>query len=198
MPLVLASASPRRRQMLTAAGLPVSDVRPSHVPEVRAPGESPVAYARRLAASKARAVPAPGAWVLAADTVVHIGDDIFEKPTDDADAARILSALSGRWHRVTTAWCLRWGGPGAPPAGARRQRLGHRTTRVRFRALAPEEISTYVASGEGKDKAGSYGIQEKGVMLIDRVSGCFTTVVGLPMTDVVAALAAVGLRPEAP
>ena len=102
MGLVLASGSPRRRQLLSAAGIPLLAVRAPNIPERRAAGESPVAYARRLASQKAAAVSAE-AWVLAADTVVHIGDDIFEKPTDALDAVRILSALSGGWHRVTTA-----------------------------------------------------------------------------------------------
>ena len=163
---------------------------------MRAPGEAPVAYARRLAREKASAVDAPGAWVLGADTVVHIGDAIYEKPVDPADAVRILSELSGRWHRVTTGWCLRWGGGPAPEG--RPLRLGHVTTRVRFRQLGPEAIAHYVASGEGADKAGSYGIQEIGVMLVDRVVGCFTTVVGLPMTAVLGALAEVGIHPQMP
>lgn len=196
MSLVLASGSPRRRQLLATAGIPLRAVRPPEIPEVRAHGETPVAYARRLASEKAGAVDAPGCWVLGADTVVHIGDAVYEKPLDDEDAARILGELSGRWHRVTTAWCLRWGG-GPPPPG-RLRRLGHVTARVRFRALSPETIAHYVASGEGRDKAGSYGIQERGVMLIDRVVGSFTTVVGLPMTPVLDALAAVGVLPEYP
>lgn len=196
MSLVLASGSPRRRQLLATAGIPLHAVRPPEIPERRAPGESPVAYACRLAAEKAGAVSAPGCWVLGADTVVHVGDDIFEKPVDDADAARILGELSGRWHKVTTAWCLCWGG--GPGRGGPRRRLGHVTARVRFRALTPETIAHYVQSGEGMDKAGSYGIQERGVMLIDRVVGSFTTVVGLPMTPVLDALAAVGIHPLFP
>ncbi len=197
MSLVLASGSPRRRQLLATAGIPLRSVRPPEIPEVRAPGERPVAYARRLAAEKAAAVHAPESWVLGADTVVHIGDDIYEKPLDDADAARILSELSGRWHRVTTAWCLRWGGGPMPTPGPRRL-LGHVTTRVRFRVLSPENIAHYVRSGEGRDKAGSYGIQERGVALIDRVVGSFTCVVGLPMTPVLDALHRVGIQPLFP
>ena len=193
MPLVLASASPRRHQLLRAAGVPLAQPRPAGIPELRAPGEAPVAYARRLARDKARAVDAPGSWVLAADTVVHLGDDIYEKPLDDGDAMRILGALSGVWHRVTTAWCLRWSGPGPV-----RERRGHVTSRVRFRRLSEAEIRSYVASGEGRDKAGSYGIQERGVMLIDRVVGSFTNVVGLPMGPVLRALAAEGIVPVAP
>lgn len=196
MPLVLASGSPRRRQLLGTAGIPLTAIRPPAIPEVRAPGEPPVVYARRLAREKASAVDAPGAWVLGADTVVHLDGEVYEKPLDAEDAVRILSALSGRWHRVTTGWCLRWGG-GPRPAGAR-DRLSHVTSRVRFRALTAEAIAHYVASGEGMDKAGSYGIQERGVGLIDRVVGSFTTVVGLPMTPVLDALLAVGIRPEAP
>ncbi len=197
MSLVLASGSPRRRQLLATAGIPLRAVRPPDIPEVRAHGERPVAYARRLALEKSSAVDAPGSWVLGADTVVHIGDEIYEKPLDEADAARILGELSGRWHRVTTAWCLRWGGGPLPSPGPAR-RLGHVTTRVRFRALTPETIAHYVASGEGKDKAGSYGIQERGVMLIDRVVGSFTCVVGLPMTPVLDALQKVGIAPVFP
>ena len=155
-----------------------------------------MAFARRIALDKARAVPAPGCWVLSADTIVHVGGDLFQKPCDDDDATRILSALAGRWHTVTTAWCLRWGG-GPPPAG-RRQLRGAVHSRVRFRALTAAEIATYVASGEGRDKAGSYGIQERGVMLIDRVVGSFTNVVGLPMVQVMSALCQVGIDPEAP
>lgn len=194
--LLLASGSPRRRQLLSAAGIPLLGVRAPAIAEERAPGESPVAYARRLAREKAAAVAhnGPEAWVLAADTVVHIGDAVFEKPVDAADATRILNALSGGWHRVTTAWCLRWGGasPPRPPL------VRHTTTRVRFRALCPAEIARYVASGEGMDKAGSYGIQELGVMMIEAVRGNFTNVVGLPMAPVLAALAEVGVVPEAP
>ena len=196
MPLVLASGSPRRRQLLGTAGIPLTAIRPPAIPEVRAPGEDPVAYARRLAREKAGAVDAPGAWVLGADTVVHLDGETYEKPEDAADATRILSALSGRWHRVTTAWCLRWGG-GPRPAGAR-DRLSHVTARVRFRALTPEAIAHYVESGEGMDKAGSYGIQERGVGLIDRVVGSFTCVVGLPMDPVLDALGRVGIRPRPP
>ena len=196
MPLVLASGSPRRRQLLGTAGIALTAVRPPAIPEVRAPGEAPIAYARRLAREKAAAVNAPGAWVLAADTVVHLDDQVYEKPLDAADAARILGALSGRWHRVTTAWCLRWGGGPRPPGA--RDRLSHVTSRVRFRALSAEAIAHYVASGEGMDKAGSYGIQERGVGLIERVAGSFTTVVGLPMSPVLDALTAVGIHPEPP
>ena len=196
MPLVLASGSPRRRQLLGTAGFSLTAVRPPAIPEVRAPGEAPIAYARRLAREKASAVSAPGAWVLGADTVVHLDGEVYEKPLDADDAVRILSALSGRWHRVTTAWCLRWGG-GPRPKGTV-DRLSHVTSRVRFRALSPEAIAHYVASGEGMDKAGSYGIQERGVGLIERVVGSFTTVVGLPMTPVLEALLAVGIHPAPP
>ena len=117
--LVLASGSPRRRHFPTLAGFDISAVIPPNVPEVRAAGEAPLDYVRRLAQDKALAVDEPRSWVLAADTIVHQGDDIFEKPLDDRDAEQMLQRLAGDWHRVTTAWCLRWTGPrernGSPP-----------------------------------------------------------------------------------
>ncbi|RME24689.1 MAG: Maf-like protein, partial [Deltaproteobacteria bacterium] len=117
MPLVLASGSPRRRQLLTAAGVDIHAVRPPQIPEEAQPGEAPVAFARRIAVDKASAVSAPGHWVLAADTVVHLDGHILGKPEDDDDARRMLTELSGRWHRVTSAWCLRWGGGPTPSQG---------------------------------------------------------------------------------
>ena len=190
--LVLASGSPRRRQLLTLAGFDIAAVIPPNVPEVRGQGEAPLDYVRRLAQDKAAAVSQPGCWVLAADTIVHQGDNIFEKPRDDADAKAMLGHLAGDWHRVTTAWCLRWSGPGRSTSGRRIMR-GHTTSRVNFRDLQVVEIARYVATGEGRDKAGSYAVQGDGASLIDRVVGSTTNVVGLPLGTVVPALLKAGV-----
>jgi len=173
--------------LLHMAGFDIADVRPPNVPEERDPSEAPIAYARRLSKDKARAVSAEGAWILAADTIVHMGDSIYEKPRDTADAVRMLTDLSGCWHQVTSAWCLRWGGVDEPPSG-RRALHGHRTSRVLFRSLSPLEITRYVDTGEGADKAGGYAIQGDGSSLIERVVGSTTNVVGLPLEAVIPAL----------
>ena len=191
MPLVLASASPRRRALLEAAGVSIERVCAPNIEELRQPGEAPRVYARRLAAQKAAAVIAPECWVLAADTVVHMDYKTFEKPTDDDDAARLLTELADRWHQVSTAWRLAWGGP-----DRRRARHGLVTASVRFRALSSAEILAYVRTGEGRDKAGAYGVQGLGAALVESVRGSYATVVGLPMTPVLAALRAVSLGPE--
>ncbi len=180
MSLFLASASPRRRALLEACGVPLAGICAPEIDEARLPGELPHAMAARLATAKARAVHADG-WVLAADTVVHVGDDVLGKPASPEEAARMLQRLSGRWHAVTTGWCLRRG---------EEFWEAHRTARVRFRGLGPTEIAAYVASGEGLDKAGAYGVQGLGAALVSRVDGDFSTVVGLPMPDVLAALRA--------
>lgn len=189
MSLVLASGSPRRRMLLTTSGISLAAVRPADIPELRQPGEAPVAFCRRLAAEKAAAVDDGTAWVLAADTIVHTDEEIFGKPVDDSDAAATLRSLSGRWHRVTSAWCLSRGGAAS---------VHHTTTRVRFRALSEAEIACYIATGEGRDKAGSYGIQGIGAVLVQELEGSYTNVVGLPLAEVIAALAAVGITGEAP
>jgi septum formation protein len=176
--VVLASASPRRRMLLEAAGLPV-EVRPAHVDESRVAGCAPVAHALGLARKKALAVPADG-LVVAADTVVHLGDDIFEKPAHRDEARAHLRALSGREHAVTTGVCVRRGSV---------EDAFTVTTRVRFRALTDDDIARYLATGEADDKAGAYGIQGLGMVLVAEVHGDFTNVVGLP---VAATLAAIG------
>lgn len=188
--LILASGSPRRRRLLHLAGHRIDEICPPNVPEVRQPGEAPIQYARRLSAEKATAVDRPNAWVLAADTVVHQGEEIFEKPTNDADAVRMLTRLSGGGHEVTTAWCLRWGGP--DPVLVQ----GHQTSAVFFRQLTNVEISRYVATGEGQDKAGAYAIQGDGASLITKVDGSTTNVIGLPLEDVLPALNDAGLTRE--
>ncbi len=183
MTLVLASGSPRRRDMLAAVGLSFT-VSPAAIEEHRSEGESPVAFSERMARAKAAAV--DGEVVLAADTVVHLGKAIFPKPRDAEHAVDMLLALSGREHLVTTGTCVRSGDA---------LRVRHVTTRVRFRAIAQAEVRRYVASGEPLDKAGAYGIQGRGGHLVDRVVGSYTNVVGLPLGEVLGDLALVGVRP---
>jgi septum formation protein len=190
--LILGSGSPRRRSLLTLAGFDIDAVIPPNIPEIRAPAEPPIAYVRRLSMQKAAAVNVTLAWVLAADTIVHRGDSIFEKPTDATNAAAMLRSLSGDWHKVTTAWCLRWSGPGLSQSGRRLIR-GQRTSKVRFRSLTDLEIARYIATAEGNDKAGGYAVQGEGAGLIERVVGSTTNVVGLPLDSVVPALLAVGI-----
>jgi septum formation protein len=173
----LASGSPRRRDLLMWAGYAV-EVRPADVDESRILDEHAVDYARRLATVKASAAP-DGRIVLAADTIVHIDDDLLGKPADDDGARAHLHTLSGRWHDVTTAVCVR-------------SRVGTEvlsvTSEVRFRNLTAGEIEAYVQSGEGVDKAGAYGIQGRGGSLVGEVRGSWTNVMGLPMEAVLAAL----------
>lgn len=158
-------------------------------------GEDAVAYVRRLARQKAHAVDAPGHWILAADTTVHLRGQLFEKPDDDAHAVEMLLALSGQPHSVSTGWCLRWGsnGPPTPVASAPRSTLAVVTSTVWFRPFSRREANAYVALGESLDKAGAYGIQGAGAALVERVEGSHTGVVGLPLEAVVPALRTAGL-----
>jgi septum formation protein len=178
--LVLASQSPRRRELLATAGFTFT-VRASAVEEVRAPGEAPVNYARRLAREKAEAAWQAGSRssdevVLGADTIVVLGDasgeTVLEKPRDTADARAMIEQLSGREHIVITGICLRH------PGGAE---VASESTRVRFAALSPAEIDAYAASGEPMDKAGAYAIQGLASKFVERIDGCFFNVVGLPL-----------------
>jgi septum formation protein len=188
MGLVLASASPRRRSLLASAGVVVAAVRPMDVDESQHPGEDPVAYARRLARDKMAAAIDAVHWVLAADTIVQLGGDVLGKPVDLDDARAILGRLQGTTHLVTTAWAL------APPReGGGEPASGHTTTGVTFRALDRADIDAYLALGESMDKAGAYGAQAHGVTLIERIDGCLTTVIGLPVPPVIAALRSRGL-----
>lgn len=179
--LVLASSSPRRRQILAAAGI-AHTVRPAEVDESVRDGETPESYVERLALAKARATAAgPGDLVLGADTVVVIDGRILGKPAGPRDAARMLEALSGREHQVLTGICLLHG---------TRVAQAVETTRVRFVPLAPAEIAAYVASGEPMDKAGAYAIQGLASKFIDSIEGCYFNVVGLPVARVYALLKA--------
>jgi septum formation protein len=170
--LVLASKSPRRQQILRDAGIPLI-VRVADVPEERRAGEAPIDYVRRLAETKAFAVPInPGEVILGADTTVVIDDHVLEKPRDTADAMRMLALLSGREHKVITGICLR---------DESRKIIDTATTRVRFVALTGDEIETYAASGEPMDKAGGYAIQGLASKFIERIEGDYFNVVGLPV-----------------
>jgi septum formation protein len=183
--IILASESPRRRQLLEMLGIP-HEVVPAAVNERPEPGELPESMAVRLAREKAQSVAQrrPEVPVLAADTVVVVDDQILGKPADAAEAEQMLSLLSGREHRVVTAVAL------APPGGEVLERYD--VTRVRFRTLAPEIIAAYVATGEPLDKAGGYGVQGYGAVLIERVDGDFFSVMGLPLRLVVDLLEAAG------
>lgn len=175
-PLILASASPRRRELLTAAGFHF-DVDAADVDERLLPGESAAVYAQRVATSKATAVRArrPGALVLGADTIVVVDGDVLGKPVDDAEATAMLRRLSGRSHRVLTAVAI---------VGGREPMEAIEETIVWMYTLAPEEIAAYVQSGEPRDKAGAYGIQGRASRFIPRIEGSYTNVVGLPVAAV--------------
>jgi septum formation protein len=182
--LILASRSPRRRELLAGLGIPL-EVRPAETDESVRAGERPEEYVARVAREKARAV--SGQVVLAADTAVVVGQEILGKPRDDADAARMLRALSGTAHRVLTAVCVRRGAP--PPACEREVTV---STEVRFRPLTDEQIAWYVATGEPLDKAGAYALQGLGGALVESVVGSVSGVVGLPLAETLALLAEVG------
>ncbi|HZP25009.1 MAG TPA: Maf family protein [Terriglobales bacterium] len=174
--LILASASPRRAELLRSARIPFA-VDPAHVPEQPVAGEAPLAYAQRLARDKARAVFARHREdvVLGADTVVVIDQHLLEKPTDAADAARMLGLLSGRTHQVITGVCLLATGF---------ERTEAELTQVTFCQLSGEEIDAYIGSGEPMDKAGAYGIQGMASRWVMRIEGCYFNVVGLPVARV--------------
>lgn len=174
-PIILASASPRRSELLGSAGL-VFEVVPSAVQETLRPGESPQAAALRWAADKAETVGRrhPNEWVLAADTMVVLGEQILGKPQDGEQAARMLGLLSGCAHHVISGICLLH-------AGRNFQRLEAVRTEVRFKELTGAEIAAYVQTGEPLDKAGAYGIQGTGAFMVESVCGSYTNVVGLPL-----------------
>jgi len=185
MRLVLASASPRRRALLAEAGL-AFDVAGVDIDETPRPGEAPQEYVSRLAREKALAARAqhPTAAVLGADTTVVLGDEIFGKPADDADAKRMLDRLSGRSHDVLTGVALVW------PGG---ERVAIDRTAVWFRTLSSSDIEHYVASGEPRDKAGAYAIQGLAGRFVERIDGSHSNVVGLPMAVVLQLLRDAGL-----
>jgi septum formation protein len=185
-PLVLVSASPRRRWLLANAGV-AFEVFAVDIDERPRPGEPAEPYARRMADEKAAAALAArgGAWLLAADTVVALDEEPYGKPRDGAEAASMLGRLAGREHVVYTAVSIF--GPERTRAGG-----GVIATRVWFRALSADEVARYVATGEPLDRAGSYAIQGEGAHLIDRIEGSYTNVIGLPVPEVLTWLRSCG------
>ena len=182
---MLASASPRRRELLEAAGVRV-EVDPADADESVLPGEAPAAYVERVAVAKA-AIGAgrhPDKAVVAGDTTVVIDGLILAKPRDDDEAREMLERLSGRRHEVLTGVALYW-------HGVMRARV--ETTAVWFRALSPQDVAWYVASGEPRDRAGAYAIQGLASRFIPRIDGSYTNVVGLPVTAVMALLEDAGI-----
>ena len=187
-PVVLASASPRRLQLLATAGVVVT-VMPTDIDETPHEGESPADLVRRLACEKAAASTAMGALVIAADTTVALGSVILNKPLDDDDARRMLHLLSGRRHSVFTGWCVR-DTRGVDVGAAAVVVAGVVETGVVFRELDDDDISAWLATGEHLDKAGAYGIQGAAAALVATVDGSLTNVIGLPVDEVLRALRA--------
>jgi len=179
--LVLASSSPRRRELLTAAGLAI-EIDPADIDERQLPGEPPRAYVERLARAKAATVAArhPGRVIVAADTTVAVDEEILAKPEDAADAARMLTLLSGRSHDVFT---------GVAVARDGEIQSGVDASVVTMRPIAVDEIDAYIASGEPMDRAGAYAIQGGAASFVTRCDGAFDTVVGLPVVLVRSLLA---------
>lgn len=192
MKLVLASASPRRAQILRDAGF-TFEVIPAHVDETRLPRESAPDYVSRVASSKARrvaqslAAKKERALVIGADTVVVVGRHIIGKPRDAADARRILRLLSGKTHKVLTGVSVV-----SVPSGKEVQYV--ETTLVQFLRLSDADIREYLATGEPFDKAGAYGIQGAGGRFVRRIEGCYFNVMGLPLSRVWTMLRDAGWR----
>lgn len=188
MNIILASGSPRRRQPLEQLGLSFT-VQSSDVDESVKPGLSPAAMVEQLSLRKGQAVAervGPDSLVLAADTVVALGDAVLGKPQDRAKAVSMLTSLSGKTHQVYTGVTLLGGG---------RRVTEHETTAVTFRSLSREEIVAYVDTGEPMDKAGAYGIQGYGALLVERLEGDYFNVMGLPLCRLGRMLAAFGVEP---
>lgn len=177
MKLVLASASPRRLDLLARIGITPDEVVPAEIDESVLPGELPRGHALRLAREKAAAVATshPGALVLGADTVVAVGRRILPKVEDEATLRECMELLSGRRHRVLTGIAL------AVPGGAMRERLGE--TMIAMKRLSPEEIDYYASHGEWRGKAGGYALQGYGEVYVRHIAGSYSNVVGLPLAE---------------
>ncbi len=184
--VVLASASPRRRELLNLIGIP-HEVRPANIDETMRPREVPRRHAERLAREKASAIALrdPDLITIGADTVVVINRKVLGKPADVAEAARMLGMLSGREHTVVTAVAVSRG---------RKLRSAVEEVRVRFRRLRDDEIEAYIATGEPMDKAGAYGIQGFGATIVERIEGDYFAVMGLPLVRLVGLMRDVGVR----
>jgi len=190
-PLVLASASPRRRELLAQIGVAPADIDPAEIDETPRTGELPRSYAARIAQEKARAVSARhgGAFVLAADTVVAVGRRILPKAEDETLARRCLALLSGRRHRVHGGVVV------LAPDGRAASRVVE--TVVTVKRLHREEVDAYIDSGEWHGKAGGYAIQGRAAVFVARVNGSYSNVVGLPLYETYRMLTGLGWRLEA-
>jgi septum formation protein len=184
--VVLASASPRRRQLLDLIGIE-HEVRPANIDESMRPREAPRRHAERLAREKATAIAKrdPDLITIAADTIVVINRKVLGKPRDTDDAARMLALLSGREHVVTTAVAVSRG---------KKLRSAVEEVRVKFRRLRDDEIEAYIATGEPMDKAGAYGIQGYGATIVERIEGDYFAVMGLPIVRLIGLLRDVGVH----
>jgi len=194
-PLILASASPRRRDLLEGAGI-AFEVIPADIAEERRRAEQPIAFASRLAAEKARAVaervgPEPMRRVLGADTIVVLDDSILGKPRDARHAREMLARLTGRSHEVVTAIAL-------VCSDSLEAEVRAVTSRVRMRAADPDELRDYVATGESLDKAGAYALQGGGRRFVEQVEGSESNVIGLPLDETLELLAIPRGEPHAP
>ena len=184
--VVLASGSPRRRQLLELIGIE-HDVQPANIDESVRPRETPARYAERLAREKASVVASrdPDRITIAADTTVVLNKKVLGKPENEEDARRMLSMLSGREHTVITAIAV---------ARGRKLRSAVEEVRVRFRRLRDDEIDAYIATGEPMDKAGAYGIQGYGATIVECIEGDYFSVMGLPLARLVDLLRDLGVR----
>lgn len=184
--VILASQSPRRRELLTLVGIP-HEVRPADIDESYGAGELPHAHAERLAREKAAVVArsAPDAVVIGSDTIVVLDGDVLGKPRDERDAASMLMRLSGRTHTVMTAVAVMWRGV---------ERSAVEQVEVTFHTLTSAEIDAYIATREPMDKAGAYGIQGFGATIVARVDGDYFAVMGLPLQRMVRLMADLGLN----
>src|SRR5678809_1036937 len=184
VPVVLASQSPRRRQLLSLIGIE-HDVRPANIDESYFPGEEPRAHALRLARGEVEAIAAPGAVTIGSDTIVSPDGERLGRPADVAEAAPTLRRLSGRAHTVITAVAVHWRDQLVADA---------EEVTVTFRSLSDAEIAGYIATGEPVDEAGAYGIQGYGATIVDRVDGDYFAVMGLSLIRLVELIASLGIR----
>ena len=188
MSLILASSSPRRRELLASISVVPKAIISPDVDETPLKGESPRVYVTRIARLKAQAghQQAAGSYILAADTIVEAGHKIICKPKDEADARRILEHLSGKRHRVYTAVCA------ISPSGQEAHRVV--ITRVSFKRFTQEELTEYLAAGEWEGKAGAYGIQGIAAKFVKFISGSYTNIIGLPLYETDCLLKGLGFR----
>ncbi|ADL07504.1 Maf family protein [Thermosediminibacter oceani] len=186
--LILASASPRRRELLAQLGLDFKVI-PSGIDETSLTAGPPELVAVRLAEQKAAdvAMRAGEGIVIGADTIVVVDDSILGKPKDENDARKMLTRLSGRWHRVYTGIAVIHTASGGKISD-------YEESRVKFKKLSPREIENYIKTGEPMDKAGGYGIQGKGALLVEKIEGCYYNIVGLPLFKLGAMLSHFGVE----